>query len=277
MRLLPAPANTGIVFVRVDQTPPVSIPAVSANVSSTTMSTDISLNGVTVKTIEHFMSALFGVGITNLFVELTSTEVPVMDGSASTFIFLLREAGIVEQNAARKFMRITRPVAVGGEGKWASLEPHRGFVVDYTIDFDHPAIGKSQRVVDFTKHSFASDIANARTFGFLKDLEYLRANNLGLGGSTSNAIILDEYSIINNEGLRHDDEFVRHKILDAVGDLYVSGYQILGKYTGFKAGHAINNTLLQAVFDQQAYEIITSESVQASEEKVDIFGKLFYT
>jgi UDP-3-O-[3-hydroxymyristoyl] N-acetylglucosamine deacetylase len=265
MQLLPAPINTGIVFVRVDQTPPVSIKAVTKNVSSTTMSTDISSNGVTVKTIEHFMSALFACEITNLYIEVTSSEVPVMDGSAAPFIFLIKETGVTEQSAPKKFMKITRHVRVGDENRYTELHPNDTFSVDLKIDFNHPLIGAQHRVFDLSKHSFLKEIAPARTFGFLKDIEYLHANGMGLGGSTSNAVILDEYSILNKDGLRCDDEFVRHKVLDVIGDLYISGYHILGKYVGYKSGHAINHQLLLKVFEEGAYEIVTEEKGAGNE------------
>ena len=256
MNMIPAPVNTGIVFVRVDQSPPISIKAVTENVSSTNMSTDISSGNVTVKTIEHFMSALFACGITNLYVEVTSSEVPVMDGSAAPFIFLIKETGVVEQFANKKYMKITRPIKVGDENKYAQILPNDTFCVDLTIDFDNPVIGKQRRVFDLSENSFSKDISAARTFGFLKDIEYLHANGMGLGGSSKNAVIIDDYSILNKDGLRYEDEFVRHKILDVVGDLYVSGYHIIGKYIGYKSGHAINNELISEIFRQKAYEIV---------------------
>lgn len=252
MKLVPAPENTGIVFVRVDKNPSVYIPAVNQSVCKTSMSTDLQKDGTHVRTIEHLMSALATLRIDNVFVELDNEEVPILDGSSAPFCFLLRTAGIKEQNASRKFLQVTKKVRVGDENAWAEITPYDGFALDFTIDFNHSLIGQSRFSVDFFKDKFESEISRARTFGFIKDMETLHNNKLALGASKHNAIILDEFNVINPDGLRYPDEFVRHKILDAVGDLYASGYQILGQYTGYKAGHGLNYQLVKAALESNA-------------------------
>lgn len=252
MKLVPAPENTGIVFVRVDKTPSIYIPAVNQSVCKTSMSTDLQKDGTHVRTIEHLMSALATLRIDNVFVELDNEEVPILDGSSASFCYLIRNAGIEDQNASRKFLQVTKKIRVGDENAWAEITPYNGFAVDFTIDFNHPLVGQSRFAVDFFKDKFETEISRARTFGFLKDMETLHSNNLALGASKQNAIILDEFNMTNPDGLRYPDEFVRHKILDAVGDLYASGHQILGKYKGYKAGHNLNYQLVKAALEENA-------------------------
>ena len=262
LHLRPAPADTGIVFRRKDLTPVVEVPAVAALVKDTTLCTALDQDGVRVATIEHLMSAFSGLGIDNCFVELSSPEVPIMDGSAGPFVFLIQSAGIVEQDAAKRMIRIKNPVTVGDGDKWARFEPYEGFKVDFAIEFDHPvfANGVQSTCVDFGRTSYVREVSRARTFGFMRDIEYLRSHNLALGGSLDNAIVLDEYQVLNEDGLRYDDEFVRHKILDAIGDLYLMGHSIVGAYTGYKSGHALNNQLALALLaDKDAYELVTYE------------------
>jgi UDP-3-O-[3-hydroxymyristoyl] N-acetylglucosamine deacetylase len=266
MRLLPSPAGSGIVFVRTDLSPMVEI-AVSAHaVSDTRMASVLGVGAARVSTVEHLMSACFGLGIDNLRIELNAEEVPIMDGSAASFAFLLQSGGLVSLPRTRNYLKILRPIKVeegNGSGyKWASLEPYDGFKLDFSIEFDHPAVNAtgSQAAFDFTQQSYLSDIAKARTFGFVHDVEMLRKLGLARGGSLDNAIVMDEYKILNQGGLRYHDEFVRHKMLDAFGDLYLCGLPIMGAYTAFKSGHALNNILLRAVLDQEgASEIVSYE------------------
>lgn len=249
MKLIPAPENTGIVFVRVDKSPAICIPAVNRFVSKTQMSTDLCKDDVYVRTIEHLMSALATLRIDNVFVELDNEEVPILDGSSAPFCYLIRCAGIEEQKALRETLKINTTIRVGDENAWAELSPYDGFSLDFGIDFNHPKIGRSTFAVDFFKDNFEGEISRARTFGFTKDIEELHKNGLALGASNQNAVVLDEHNVLNPEGLRYPDEFVRHKILDAVGDLYASGYQILGRYRGNKAGHRLNYQLIKAVLE----------------------------
>lgn len=254
MTLRPAPANTGIVFRRVDLDPVQDIPARADAVGNTMLCTCINnAEGESIQTVEHLASALAGLGIDNIIVEVDSNELPIMDGSAAPFIFLLQSAGIEEQNAAKKFIKITKPVRVEDGDKWAELHPYEGFRVDFAIDFDHPAINQTRQhvVMDFSTASYVSEVSRARTFGFMRDLEYMNANNLALGGSMENAVALDEFRVLNPEGLRYDDEFIKHKILDAIGDLYLGGYSIIGELKAFKTGHGLNNKLLNALLNQQ--------------------------
>ena len=231
MVLRPAPANTGIVFRRTDLDPAVDIPARATNVTETTLGTTLAAGDVGVSTVEHLMSALAGLGIDNLFVELTAGEVPIMDGSAGPFVFLIQSAGIELQNAAKRFVRVNRPVEVKEGDKWARFEPHEGFRVNFEIEFDHPVFHRhAQRAaMDFSTTTFLKEVSRARTFGFMRDMEYLRGRNLALGGTLDNAIVLDDYRILNEDGLRFEDEFVRHKILDAIGDLYLLGHSLIGE------------------------------------------------
>lgn len=252
MTLRPAPANTGILFRRVDLEPPVDIPADARLVSETMLGTTLVHEKARVATVEHLMSALAGLRIDNVFVDLGAPEVPIMDGSAAPFVFLIQSAGIEEQTAPRRFVRITRAVEVRDGDKWARLQPYDGFRVNFEIDFDHPVFRRHpQRAsVDFSTTSFLREVSRARTFGFMRDIEALRARNLTLGGSMDNAIVLDDFRILNEEGLRYEDEFVRHKILDAIGDLYLFGRSLLGEYTGHKSGHELNNQLLRVLHAQ---------------------------
>jgi UDP-3-O-[3-hydroxymyristoyl] N-acetylglucosamine deacetylase len=267
MSLLPAGPDTGIVFRRTDLSPPVEIPVRADWLREATMcSTLVHDNGTKVSTIEHLMSALAGLGIDNCIVELSSPEVPIMDGSAGPFVFLIQSAGIHEQDAAKKFIRILQPVQVQEGDKWARFEPYNGYRLNFGIEFKHPAFrsGRQQASIDFSTTSYVREVSRARTFGFMRELDQLRANNLGLGASLDNVVALDEYRVVNADGLRFEDEFVRHKILDAVGDLYLLGHSVIGAYSAYKSGHALNNKLVRAVLaDEKAWEIVTFS--QASE------------
>jgi UDP-3-O-[3-hydroxymyristoyl] N-acetylglucosamine deacetylase len=266
MTLRPAPANTGIVFRRLDLPEPVDVPATALNVTETRLGTTLQSGEGKVATVEHLLSALAGLGIDNVFIDLTAAEVPIMDGSAAPFVFLIQSAGITEQEAEKRFIRILRPVEVKEGDKWARIQPYDGFKVNFEIDFDHPVLQKHRQsaCLDFSTTAFLKEISRARTFGFLKDVESLRANELALGGSLDNAIVMDEYRVLNEDGLRFQDEFVRHKVLDAVGDLYLLGC-LIGEFSGFKSGHKLNNLLLRALIDQpDAYEEIVFDSAGAS-------------
>lgn len=266
MLLLPAPVNHGIVFRRVDVQPTVEIPADALLVTETTLCTGLTCNGAHVKTVEHLMSALAGLGIDNVVIELSSAELPIMDGSASPFIYLLQSVGIVEQPAPKRFVRIQHPIEVHDKEKYARLLPYDGYHFDFKIAFDHPAIPAklSHYCITLSTDNYIQDIARARTFGFMRDLEYMRELNLALGGSMDNAIVLDEFRVLNSTGLRYANEFVRHKILDAVGDLYLVGGAIIGAYTGFKSGHALNNRLARALLSQpDAWEWVTFDGTSA--------------
>lgn len=262
LTLRPAPVNTGIVFVRTDLDPEVQVPASATLVTDTTLCTALSRGEVKVATVEHLMSALAGLGIDNAYVDISAPEVPIMDGSAGPFVFLIQSAGIAKQEAPKKFIRIKREVVVQEDGKEARFLPHQGFKVSFAIEFDHPVFEdqKQTAVVDFSTTSFVKEVSRARTFGFMRDLEYLRSNNLALGGSLDNAIVVDDYRIVNEGGLRYEDEFVKHKVLDAIGDLYLLGYSLIGEFRGVKSGHALNNQLCRALLAQpDAYEIVTFE------------------
>jgi len=261
LTLRPAPADTGVVFRRVDLLEPVEILARPENVADTTLSTTLGRSGVRVATVEHLLSALAGLGVDNAYVDLSASEVPIMDGSAGPFVFLVQSAGIEEQNAPKRFLRIKRTVRVEEEdGKWAKFEPFEGFKVSFAIEFNHPVFKEctSAATVDFSTTSFVKEVSRARTFGFMRDLEQLRENNLALGGSLDNAVVVDDYRIVNEDGLRYEDEFVKHKILDAIGDLYLLGHSLIGAFSGYKSGHGLNNKLLKALLaDQSAYEMVT--------------------
>lgn len=262
LTLRPAPIDTGIVFRRVDLDPVAEIPARADYVTETMLCTGLSHDGGKAMTVEHLMSALAGLGVDNLYIELSAPEVPIMDGSSGPFVFLLQSAGIVEQNAPKRFMRILRTVEVRDGDKVARFDPYNGFRLGFTVEFDHPAIptSRSRAVVEFSTENYIKEVSRARTFGFMHDLEFMRERNLGLGGSMDNAIVLDEFRVLNDDGLRYADEFVRHKILDAVGDLYLAGRPILGAYEGFKSGHALNNKLVRALLaEQSAWEEVTFE------------------
>lgn len=264
MTLRPAPANTGIVFRRIDLEPFVDIPARANAVGDTMLCTCLTNeDGASISTVEHLASALAGLGIDNIIVEVDSNELPIMDGSASPFIFLLQSAGVEELNAAKQFIRIKRPIRVEDGDKWAEFHPYDGFRVDFKIDFDHPVISQTRQhvVMDFNASSYVDEVSRARTFGFMKDLEYMNANNLALGGSMENAVALDEYRVLNPEGLRYDDEFLKHKILDAVGDLYLGGHSIVGELKAYKTGHGLNNKLLNAMLaDKECWEFVSYET-----------------
>jgi UDP-3-O-[3-hydroxymyristoyl] N-acetylglucosamine deacetylase len=262
LTLRPAQPDTGIVFRRVDLPEPVDIPISALSVHDTRMATTVMAGGAKVQTIEHFMSACSGLGIDNLQVDITAEEVPILDGSAASYVFLLQSAGIVVQNSPRRFIRVTKPVQIrqgeGVDSKWARLEPYEGYKLSFEIEFDHPAVDSTGQRVEFDlgAGNYTRDIARARTFGFTRDVEALRANGLALGGGLDNAIVMDDYKVLNTDGLRYDDEFVKHKILDAMGDLYCLGRPLLASYTAFRSGHALNNLLLRELLSQpDAYEI----------------------
>jgi UDP-3-O-[3-hydroxymyristoyl] N-acetylglucosamine deacetylase len=262
LTLSPAPANTGIVFRRVDLNPVVEIPARAENVGDTTLSTSLVAGNERVSTVEHLLSAMAGLGIDNAFVDVSAPEVPIMDGSAGPFVFLIQSAGIEEQNAPKKFIRIKRQVTVEDEDKVASFLPFDGFKVSFTIDFDHPVFRDrtAHAEVDFSTTSFVKEVSRARTFGFMHEIEYLRSKGLARGGSVDNAIVVDEYRILNQDGLRYDDEFVKHKVLDAIGDLYLLGNSLIGEFRAHKSGHALNNASLRALIAQpDAWEMVTFE------------------
>ena len=262
--LRPAPVNTGIVFRRVDVKPVEEIRAHAERVNDTRLSTCMEQNGVRVATIEHLMSALAGLGVDNAYIDLDSAEVPIMDGSAGTFVFLLQSAGIIEQSAAKKFIRIKKTVEVKQGDKWVRFEPYNGYKLGFTINFAHPVFtGTKQNVtVDLGEHSYIRDISRARTFGFMQEVEAMRAQGLALGGNLDNAIVMDDYRILNADGLRFEDEFVKHKVLDAIGDLYLLGHPLIGAFSGYKSGHALNNGLLRELLaDDTAWEFVTFDSV----------------
>ncbi|MGN2242421.1 UDP-3-O-acyl-N-acetylglucosamine deacetylase [Frateuria sp. GZRR33] len=257
MTLRPAAPNTGIVFRRTDLNPPVDIHARPDCVGDTRLSTTLVKGDVRVSTVEHLLSAMAGLGIDNAIVELSAPEVPIMDGSAGPFVFLLQSAGIEEQNAAKRFIRIKKPIKVQEGDKWASFEPFEGFKVGFSIEFNHPIISKrtSRAEIDFSTTSFVKEVSRARTFGFMRDIEMLREHNLALGGSMDNAVVLDDYRVLNEDGLRYEDEFVKHKILDAIGDLYLLGHSLIGAYHAHKSGHELNNKLLRTLIaDPAAWE-----------------------
>lgn len=262
LTLRPAGPDTGIVFHRVDLPRPVAIRVAPELVRDTRLSSTLEVDGVRVATVEHLMSALAGLGIDNLHVDLSASEVPILDGSAGPFIFLLQSAGIVEQPAPKKFIRIKKMVEVRDGDKWVRFIPYNGFKIDFAIDFDHPVIehtGKSVSI-DFAIHSYIREISRARTFGFMHEVEALRNMGLARGGSLDNAVVLDEYRILNSDGLRYEDEFVKHKVLDAIGDLYILGHPVIGAFSAYKSGHALNNKLLRALLaDAQAWEYATFE------------------
>jgi UDP-3-O-[3-hydroxymyristoyl] N-acetylglucosamine deacetylase len=258
--LRPAAPDTGIVFHRVDLARPVTIPADALHVGDTRLSSTLRHEGASISTVEHVMSALAGLGIDNLHVDVAGPEIPIMDGSAGPFVFLLQSAGIVEQDAPKRYLRIVLPVEVRDGDKWARFDPFNGFKLDFTIDFPHPMFGSENRqvVIDFALHSYVKEVARARTFGFMQDVEAMRAAGLGLGGSLQNAIVLDDFRVLNAEGLRYDNEFVKHKVLDAIGDLYLLGHPLIGQYTAFKSGHGLNNALARALLERKdAFELAT--------------------
>ena len=260
LTLRPAPSDTGIIFRRIDLSEPVEIRACPENVSDTRLSTTLECNGARVSTVEHLMSAFAGLGIDNAYVDLTAAEVPIMDGSAGPFVFLVQSAGIAEQSAPKRFMRIKKKIRLEEGDKWACFEPFEGFKVSFAIEFNRPTFRNSTQnaSVDFSTTSFVREVSRARTFGFMGDLEALRAAGLARGGGLDNAIVLDEYRILNDDGLRYEDEFVKHKVLDAIGDLYLLGHPLIGAFSAHKSGHSLNNRLLrELVMNQEAWELIT--------------------
>jgi len=263
LNLRPAPPDTGIVFQRIDLAQPVTIPAHAKNVGDTRLSSSLEKDGVKISTVEHLMSALAGLGIDNLFVDVSGPEIPIMDGSAGPFVFLLQSAGVEEQSARKRYLRIKEPVEVRRDDKWARFEPFRGFKLDFTIDFPHPVFGVESRqvVIDFAQHSYTKEVSRARTFAFMEDVEAMREAGLALGGSLQNAIVLDETRVLNSEGLRYDNEFVKHKVLDAIGDLYLLGHPLIGTYAAFKSGHALNNAVSRALLARpEAWELVTFDA-----------------
>ena len=259
LALRPAPVNTGIVFRRIDLDIPVDIPANPKYVGDTKLSTTLVYKGVSISTVEHLLSALAGFGIDNAFIDLSAEEVPIMDGSASPFVFLIQSAGIEEQEAPKYFMRIKQEVKVEDGEKWAVFRPLNGFKIGFTIDFDHPLFTKENcyAEIDFSTTSFVKEVSRARTFGFVRDFELLRQNNLALGGSLENAVVVDDYRVLNEGGFRYSDECVKHKILDAIGDLYLLGYSLIGEFEGYKSGHALNNALLRKLLSiEDSWEVI---------------------
>jgi UDP-3-O-[3-hydroxymyristoyl] N-acetylglucosamine deacetylase len=267
MTLRPAPVDAGIIFRRVDLPGAPVIKATAENVGDTRLSTTLVQGSMRIGTIEHLMSALAGLGIDNAYIDLSAPEVPIMDGSAAPFVFLIQSAGIEEQNAPKRFIRIKKPVKVEEDGKWARFEPFEGFRAAFTIQFDHPVFKDHAKhaEINFSTTSFVKQISRARTFGFMRDIELLRANNLALGGSLDNAVVVDDYRILNEEGLRYEDEFVRHKILDAIGDLYLLGHSLIGAFEGYKSGHGLNNRLVRSLMaNKSAWEQVTFRDFESA-------------
>lgn len=262
LTLRPAPVNTGIIFRRVDLPEPISIPARVAFIGKTDLCTCLEKDDVSIATVEHLLSAFAGLGVDNCYVDLTLSELPIMDGSASPFVFLIESAGIEEQDAPKQFLRVKKRVEVKIGDKYARLDPYDGFSVSFEIAFDHPVISNSQQsiMLDFSSASYIKEVSRARTFGFLADYEMIRQKNLALGASLDNAVVLDTIKVVNEEGLRYPDEFVKHKILDVIGDLYLLGYSLIGAFTGYKSGHALNSALLHELLAQpDAWELVTFE------------------
>ena len=274
IELQPAPANTGVVFRRIDTPEPVEIAARAENIGETVLSTTLVSGQTKIATIEHLLSSLAGMGIDNVYINLDSSEVPILDGSSAVFVFLISSAGVVEQDAPKKFIRILKEVSVSEGDKQVSIKPYEGFKINFSIDFDHPVLKKEDLSLslDFSSTTYTREVARARTFGFSRDIEYLRENNLALGGSTDNAIVIDDEKVINNDGLRYGNELVKHKVLDAIGDLYLLGHNLLGEFTGIKSGHKLNNMLLRKILaTENSYEL-----VDYSEDLAPInFSKLF--
>lgn len=274
LSLLPAGPDSGIVFRRTDLDPVVEIPARADLVREATMCSNLLLGDTKVATVEHLMSALAGLGIDNCIIELSSPEVPIMDGSAGPFVYLIQSAGIHEQDAHKKFIRIQQPIQVQDGDKFARFDPYEGYRLNFAIDFPHPAFKASQQTatVEFSSMTYVREVSRARTFGFMRELDQLRANNLGLGASLDNVVALDEFRVVNHDGLRYEDEFVRHKILDAVGDLYLLGHSVIGAYSAYKSGHALNNMLVRAVLaDEKAWEMVTFD--EASQKAPIAFAR----
>src|SRR3990172_2438845 len=275
LTLRPAQPNTGIVFRRLDLPQPADVRAGAHKVGDTRLCSTLQEGSVKVATVEHLMSAFAGLGVDNAYIDLTGAEVPIMDGSASPFVFLLQSAGIVEQRVAKRFIRIRKAVEVREGDKWARFEPYAGFKLSFSIVFNHPVLEKSAQstTVDFAETSYAKEVARARTFGFMQDVEALRSNGLALGGSLDNAIVMDEYRVLNAEGLRYNDEFVKHKVLDAIGDLYLAGHPIIGSFSAHKSGHALNNLLLRELLVRRdAWDLV---SFHRQEDAPPAFVRLF--
>ncbi len=267
LTLRPAAIDSGIRFRRIDLEDPVEILARPEKVGDTNLSTTLVDEGVRISTVEHLLSAIAGLGIDNAYIDLSADEVPIMDGSAGPFVFLIQSAGIVEQNKAKRFIRIKKTVRVEDGDKWVEFNPFNGFKVSFEIDFDHPLFTQQKQTcsINFSTTSFVKEVSRARTFGFQKDIEYLRSNNLALGGSQDNAIVLDDYRVLNEDGLRYDNEFVKHKILDSIGDLYLLGHSLIGSFSGYKSGHALNNKLLLALLeDKEAWEEVTFDDASSA-------------
>lgn len=275
LTLSPAPVDTGIVFRRTDLKRPVEIPAHVHFVEGTTLCTSLVKDKVKVATVEHLMSAFAGLGIDNAYVDVTAAEIPIMDGSAAPFVFLIQSSGISEQNAPKKFIRIKKSVSVSDGEKYAKFQPYNGFKIGFTINFSHPVFRSRPQTaeLDFSMTSYVREISRARTFGFMSDYEKLRELGLAKGGSLDNTLVVDEYRLLNEEGLRYEDEFVKHKMLDAVGDLYLLGHSLIGAFEGYKSGHALNNLLLRELLKQaDAWEYVTFEDIASAENKVDYFS-----
>ena len=267
LTLRSAPVDSGIRFRRIDLDEPVEILAHPDKVGDTNLSTTLVEDGVRISTVEHLLSAIAGLGIDNAYIDLSADEVPIMDGSAGPFVFLIQSAGIVEQNAPKKFIRIKKKIRVEDGDKWVEFRPFNGFKVSFQIDFNHPLFTHQKQTCDinFSTTSFVKEVSRARTFGFQKDIEYLRSNNLALGGSQDNAIVLDDYRVLNEDGLRYDNEFVKHKILDSIGDLYLLGHSLIGAFSGYKSGHALNNRLLLSLLaDKEAWEEVIFEDASTA-------------
>ncbi len=267
LTLRPAPPNTGIIFQRVDIVPSVEIPALAEYVGDTTLSTSLVKNGIRVATVEHLLSAFAGMGIDNAYVDVNASEIPIMDGSAAPFVFLVQSSGIEEQNAPKRFIRVKRKVMVKDGDKWACFEPFEGFKVTFSIEFNHPVFQTHSKIatLDFSSTSYVKEVSRARTFGFMSDFERLRAMNLARGATLDNAVAIDDFRVLNEDGLRYEDEFVKHKILDAIGDLYLLGSSLIGAFNGHKSGHALNNTLLRKLLEQQdAWEYVTFDEDSAN-------------
>ena len=267
LTLRPAPIDSGIRFRRIDLEPPIEILARPENVGDTNLSTTLMAKSVRISTVEHLLSAIAGLGIDNAYIDLSAEEVPIMDGSSGPFVFLIQSAGIVEQNKAKKFIKINKTIRVEDGDKWVAFNPFDGFKVSFEIEFDHPLFTPQLQTcqINFATTSFVKEVSRARTFGFQKDIEFLRSNNLALGGSQDNAIVLDDYRVLNEDGLRYDNEFVKHKILDSIGDLYLLGHSLIGEFSGYKSGHALNNRLLLALLaDKDAWEEVTFEDVSTA-------------
>ena len=265
MTLRPAQPNTGIMFRRIDLATPVDLPATAFRVTDTRLCSTLEESGAKVATVEHLMSAFAGLGIDNAWVDLDGPEVPIMDGSAGPFVFLIQSAGIEEQAAPKRFIRVRKAVEVRDQDKWARLEPFDGFRLSFSIEYDHPVLSRSGQTatVDFAETSYVKEVARARTFGFMQDVEALRSNGLALGGSLDNAVVMDEFRVLNAEGLRYQDEFVKHKVLDAVGDLYLAGHPLIGAFAAHKSGHSLNNKLVRALIaDREAWELAVFERVE---------------